>query len=123
MWRALSPQVSAVATKWGHEHRGVTASHNFYMPICGKHQVPRTLSAEAHANAMTHVVFFTQSDFSTTLRSSRESINCALHVRDLWLCVLPRWQFNVNVHVNSSFFTRESTRGKLGIFVDPPHHE
>ena len=29
---------------------------------------------------------------------------CAPHVvspRDLWLCVLPRWQFNVNVNVNS----------------------
>lgn len=40
-----------VATK-GTSTRGVSASHNFYMPICGKHQVPRTLSAEAHANAM-----------------------------------------------------------------------
>jgi hypothetical protein len=28
---------------------------------------------------------------------------CAPHAgspRDLWLCVLPRWQFNVNVNVN-----------------------
>jgi len=31
-----------------------------------------------------------------------ESLPCAPHVvspRDLWLCVLPRWQFNVNVNV------------------------
>ena len=35
---------------------------------------------------------------------------CAFHVvspRDLWLCVLPRWQFNVNVNVKKE--------GKLGI--------
>ena len=89
----------------GHEHRGVTASHNFYMPICGKHQVPRTLSAEAHANAMSFSSHILISRQLFVLHRSRESINCALHVRDLWLSVLPRWQFHVNVHMNSSFFT------------------
>jgi hypothetical protein len=37
-----------------------------------------------------------------TVRVRVRAALCAPHVvspRDLWLCVLPRWQFNVNVNV------------------------
>ena len=36
-----------------------------------------------------------------------DAIPCAFHVvspRDLWLCVLPRWQLNVNVNVVDAIF-------------------
>jgi hypothetical protein len=42
---------------------------------------------------------------------------CAPHVvspRDLWRCVLPRWQFNVNVNVNCTVLPVHTVTGSVG---------